>query len=120
KLSGVYVCEKSSEHGLIRDCLPPCHVPHSRYHDLPEQALLKSGYQVLSRSDEVGADLFIKQRRSLFLFCQGHPEYDLCPLHREYRADVLKFLNGERDIYPRMPRNYFDADTADVLEAFRQ
>ena len=38
--------------------------------------------------------------RSLFVFLQGHPEYDPTTLLREYRRDVGRFLRRERDGYP--------------------
>ena len=44
---------------------------------------------MLSRSPVAGADLFIKQRKSLFVFLQGHPEYDPGSLLREYQRDAF-------------------------------
>jgi len=63
--------------------------------------------------------MFVKERKSLFLFFQGHPEYDTDTLTREYRRDIGRFLRGERDSYPQMPKGYFDGQTADMLNAFR-
>jgi homoserine O-succinyltransferase len=81
--------------------------------------LTARGYRILSRSPEIGPDTFVRQGRSLFLFVQGHPEYDRHALHREYRRDVRRFLRGQSDRYPEIPSGYFDADTARVLEEFR-
>jgi homoserine O-succinyltransferase len=64
--------------------------------------------------------MFVKQRRSLFLFVQGHLEYDPAALFREYRRDIRRYISGERDRYPEMPRGYFDEDAAAALAAFRQ
>ena len=64
--------------------------------------------------------MFIRQRKSLSIFFQGHPEYDPGALLREYRRDIARFLAGERDSYPEMPRGYFDRETADAFAAFRQ
>src|SRR6516164_5648497 len=74
---------------------------------------------VLSRSDEIGADIFIKERGSLFVFLQGHPEYDASTLLREYRRDVARFLRHERETFPAQPHRYFDQPSAQALEAFR-
>jgi homoserine O-succinyltransferase/O-acetyltransferase len=63
--------------------------------------------------------MFMKQGKSLFLFLQGHPEYDQGSLLREYYRDVGRFLRGERDAYPQMPRDYFDTDCGAALDAFR-
>lgn len=120
KLSGVFTCTTFRRHALAEGFPTSWPVPHSRYNDLPEDALRASGYHVLSRSDQVGVDLFVKQRASLFLFFQGHPEYDRASLLREYRADIVKFLNGERQNYPGTPENYFDDETMAALRAYRR
>jgi homoserine O-succinyltransferase len=120
KLSGVFGCRSSGSHPLLAGMPDSWCVPHSRYNDLPAQALSDRGYQVLSVSDQAGADIFIKQRSSLFVFLQGHPEYDRFALFREYRRDVTRFLAGERDTYPEMPLGYFDDLAAAELTAFRQ
>jgi len=70
------------------------------------------------RSPETGPDMFVRQSRSLFLFLQGHPEYDRHALHREYRRDVGRFLRARSERYPEIPCNYFDADTRGVLAEF--
>src|SRR5262249_52412043 len=57
--------------------------------------------------------------RSLFVFLQGHPEYEPSTLGREYRRDVGRFLRGERDTYPVQPQRYFDPDTTRALDDFR-
>ena len=80
-----------------------------------------NGYQVLTRSPAAGVDTFVRQdASSLFLFFQGHPEYDAGALLSEFRRDVGRFLKGERDRYPAMPQHYFDAATEAALAAFRQ
>jgi homoserine O-succinyltransferase len=63
--------------------------------------------------------MFIKEEKSLFVFLQGHPEYDPDSLLREYQRDVGRFLRAERETYPQMPRGYFDAGTTAALAAFR-
>ncbi len=76
------------------------------------------GYTVLTRSEDAGVDMFIKQiQRSLFVFIQTHPEYDVGTLLREYRRDVARFHTGKRSLYPKLPRNYFGPDVAAELEA---
>jgi homoserine O-succinyltransferase len=62
----------------------------------------------------------VKQRKSLFVFFQGHPEYEADTLLLEYRRDIRRFLRRERDLYPAMPQGYFDDDTVDVLTAVRK
>ena len=120
KLTGVFACEKLTDHHpLIADQPSQWLVPHSRHNGLAEDVLASRGYRNLLGSPETGPHMFIRQRRSLFLFLQGHPEYDRHALHREYRRDVGRFLRGRSDRYPEIPCNYFDPDTMARLAAFR-
>jgi homoserine O-succinyltransferase/O-acetyltransferase len=120
KLLGLFECTRASDHAIVAGMPARWCIPHSRYNDLPERALADAGYRLLSRSPQAGADLFMKQAGSLFLFFQGHPEYDPDALLREYRRDVGRFLRAEREDYPAMPRDYFDVATAAALAAFEQ
>jgi homoserine O-succinyltransferase len=95
-------------------------MPHSRWNEIPEDALTSCGYRVLTRSDEAGVDAFVKQRKSLSVFFQGHPEYEAQTLMLEYRRDIKRFLTRERDTYPPMPRGYFDEPTVAALSALRE
>jgi homoserine O-succinyltransferase len=120
KLCGVFECCKTADHPIVRGTLARWRVSHSRYNEVPEAALAPCGYRVLSRSDEVGADLFVKQQKSLFVYFQGHPEYDRDTLGREYRRDVGRFLKRERTVYPEMPQGYFDAAATAALVALKE
>jgi homoserine O-succinyltransferase len=119
KLSGVFDCEKVSEHDILANTPAAWCIPHSRSNDLPEKALVNAGYQILSRSPIAGADMFMKQGKSLFLFLQGHPEYDQGSLLREYQRDIGRYLRNERDAYPQTPRDYFRAEAAAAVGDFR-
>jgi homoserine O-succinyltransferase/O-acetyltransferase len=120
KLIGVFDCAKVEKHRIMAGVPARWSVPHSRYNDLPEEALVARGYRVLSRSADAGADLFIKEGESLDIFFQGHPEYRPDTLLGEYRRDVGRFLASERADYPELPRGYFDEDAVAALTAFRQ
>jgi homoserine O-succinyltransferase/O-acetyltransferase len=120
KLSGVFDCVKSVNHRILADIPDRWSVPHSRYNGLPEELLVRHNYQILARSEETGADLFVKKRNSLFVFFQGHPEYQPDTLFREYRRDAVRFVSGERYDYPEMPSGYFDMDATAALTAFRE
>lgn len=119
KLSGVFECVRLADHPLLATMPARWTTPHSRYNVLPEERLRGRGYRVLSRSREAGADIFAKRCGSLFVFLQGHPEYDAGALGREYRRDVVQFLAGKSDTYPELPANYFPADVAAAMREFR-
>jgi homoserine O-succinyltransferase/O-acetyltransferase len=118
KCFGSFEHMRTSDHRLLEGLSSPILTPHSRWNEISEEALVSSGYRVLSKS-AAGVDIFVRERRSLFLFFQGHPEYDADTLAREYRRDVGRFLRGERDSYPDLPKQYFDLVTTERLNAFR-
>lgn len=120
KLSGLFESSKVQDHTIMFGAPSSWRVPHSRYNELPEDALISNGYSILSRSPKAGVDIFVKQTKSLFIYLQGHPEYDPGALLREYRRDSARFLAGERDDYPEIPSGYLDNETTAVLEAYRK
>ena len=119
KRFGVFDCACASDHPLTAPAPLRVRMPHSRWNDLPEDALLSAGYRVLLRS-AAGVDAFVKERQSLFIFFQGHPEYEAETLWLEYRRDVKRFLRHERKTHPLMPQDYFDRDTVAALTAIQQ
>jgi homoserine O-succinyltransferase/O-acetyltransferase len=109
KQFGVYDCERVSGHPLTEGIPSSFKVPHSRWNGLPEDELVARGYGILSRTADAGVDTFVQQHKSLFVFFQGHPEYESNTPLLEYRRDIGRFVRGEMGTYPTMPRGYFDA-----------
>jgi homoserine O-succinyltransferase len=120
KCSGVYDCTRTNDDWLMRDLPVTLKVSHSRYNELRESELTARGYEILTRSDVAGVDIFARQLESRFIFFQGHPEYDASSLQREYMRDLARFLSGESNNYPNIPAGYFDAGTVEQLESFEQ
>lgn len=119
KVSGLFDCARAEDHLFFRHHPPQWFTPHSRYNEIRESDLLSCGYQILSKSPVAGVDIFAKCD-SLFLFVQGHPEYDIDVLYREYRRDVGRFLSGASDIYPEIPRGPYFAECSTIaFEQFR-
>jgi homoserine O-succinyltransferase len=90
KLFGIFECARAAEHPLTSATPSRFRLPHSRWNGAPEEDLTACGYSVLTRSADAGVDTFIKQRKKLFVFFQGHPEYEFDTLLREYRRVILK------------------------------
>ena len=120
KRFGVFEHSVLAGHPLVRGVSAPLRMPHSRWNELPVAQLRAAGYAILSCSPESGADLFVKQRRSLHLFFQGHPEYERTTLFKEYRRDVGRFLSGQQSSYPPLPCRYFSAAAAAALREFQE
>ncbi|MGO9087685.1 MAG: homoserine O-succinyltransferase MetA [Candidatus Sulfotelmatobacter sp.] len=120
KQFGVFEFTKTANHRLTDGTLATVRFPHSRWNEVQADELTASGYLVLTQSAEGGVDSFVKKKkRSLFVHFQGHPEYGAQTLLKEYRRDIKRFLRGERETYPSMPKGYFDAAAADILSDFR-
>jgi homoserine O-succinyltransferase len=119
KCSGIFDFELTGTHPVAAGLPAKIQFPHSRYNELPEEDLVAGGYSILTTSANAGVDTFVKQGRSLFLFFQGHPEYEAPTLLGEYRRDIGRFLRNEREHYPNMPQGYFDDSTVEAMTAFR-
>jgi homoserine O-succinyltransferase/O-acetyltransferase len=117
---GVFECVRVIEHPLMEGVPAHFHVPHSRWNGVAESDLTAHGYRVLSRMVGNTVDTFVKQEGSLFVFLQGHLEYESDTLMREYRRDVGRYVKGEADAYPLLPRGYFDRATEAALELLRE
>jgi homoserine O-succinyltransferase/O-acetyltransferase len=116
---GVFECAQVSDHPLMRGLSSQFNVPQSRWNDVAEKDLTDLGYSVLSRIAGNGVDAFVKQEKSMFVFFQGHFEYQSHTLMREYRRDLGRYVKGETDTYPPLPRRYFDCSTEKVLTTLR-
>jgi homoserine O-succinyltransferase len=121
KCIGVFTETKATDHPLTLDVPSNLRIPHSRWNEVREGPLEESGYTILTKSAEVGVDSFVKQhKRSLFVYFQGHPEYDAQSLLGEYRRDIGRFLRRESDSYPAMPKGYFNKDAEETLITFKR
>jgi homoserine O-succinyltransferase/O-acetyltransferase len=120
KLSGVFECESVEDNWLLHGLIGSVAIPHSRYNDLCERELVSKGYNILTRSARAGVDMFVKSKRSLFIFLQGHPEYDAHSLLGEYRRDIGRFLQSEAEAYPALPQSYFNEISTRLLADFAE
>jgi homoserine O-succinyltransferase len=96
KRCGVFAHDTLPDQPLLKGISTPLHTPHSRWNELPVDALRDAGYSIVSASAASGADMFTKQAGSLLVFFQGHPEYEDTTLLREYRRDVGRYLRGQQ------------------------
>jgi homoserine O-succinyltransferase/O-acetyltransferase len=118
KRFGLFDCNRIGDAAILAGLPAIIQLPHSRWNELREDDLVAHGYDILTRSSTAGVDMFIKKWRSLFVFFQGHPEYDVDTLLREYRRDIGRFLRGERSEFPTMPEAYFAEETEEALRTY--
>lgn len=120
KRFGVYEHEILASHPLLESLRAPLPTPHSRWNDLPVDALESAGFTILTGSSATGADLFVHAGRSLMACFQGHPEYDSLTLLKEYRRDVGRYLRAEQPAWPTLPQGYFNSRGLELIEAYRR
>jgi homoserine O-succinyltransferase/O-acetyltransferase len=125
KCSGVYPGAVQHASGPLAEGLPDAiPVPHSRMNDVPEAALLEAGYRIIVGEGQAGIGWAVATRnldRSLFVLCQGHPEYATLSLLREYRRDVRRYLFGRGAVaYPRLPEGYLGPEAVGILSDFER
>jgi homoserine O-succinyltransferase/O-acetyltransferase len=121
KQFGVFESTKECDHALVSNSAERLRFPHSRWNEVTADELTSAGYSVLTKSRDAGVDVFVQQKRkSLFVYFQGHPEYSALTLFKEYRRDIKRFLNHERETYPTMPQGYFDVAASRLLSEFQK
>jgi homoserine O-succinyltransferase/O-acetyltransferase len=112
----VHTCRKRA-HPLLRDVNTQFDVPHSRWNTLDLSKLEEAGLCVLVQSEQEDIHLATSPDGFRFIFSQGHPEYDINSLLKEYKREVLRFAINERADYPPAPENYFDERSRELAGA---
>ena len=116
---GVFSHRTSSfAHPLVRNINTRFNVPHSRFNDISQSQMEDAGMCVLVTSQEAGVHLAVSEDLFRFVFFQGHPEYDRNSLFKEYKREVGRFVNGEREDYPKVPDHYLSAEGITLLKRF--
>ncbi len=105
KISGVY------RHELIKPFSPIVRgfddafdAPHSRYAEVPADAIMAHPELDIVASSEVAGPYIILREDGRQLFITGHSEYEPTCLRDEYERDLAAGLD------PEIPENYFPGD----------
>lgn len=115
---GVYQHRILTSHHLLRDVDEPVAAPHSHWYDVTREDMEAVGLTVLVESDEAGVHMAVSDD-DFYVFFQGHPEYDVISLLKEYRRELGRYYRGERSDYPPVPEHYFDEVGLAAVEAYR-
>ncbi|MCB1556799.1 MAG: homoserine O-succinyltransferase [Alphaproteobacteria bacterium] len=116
---GVYghtVTDRS--HPLVRATNTLFDVPHSRWNEITRAQFEAAGLSVLVESQEAGVHLAVSPDGLRLVCMQGHPEYDIESLLKEYKREVLRFQAGDCPAYPPFPVNTFGPKAQAVLEEY--
>ncbi len=107
-------------HPLVGDVNTRFDVPHSRFNEITREQFEAANLHILVESGEAGVHLATSEDRFRLIFFQGHPEYDVISLMKEYKRELLRYSRGELPTYPPLPENYFSPWTQAVLDEHRQ
>ncbi|GMR16943.1 MAG: homoserine O-succinyltransferase [Gammaproteobacteria bacterium] len=106
-------------HPLVNGVNTRFDVPHSRYNQIDYSQFKEAGLHVLAESKEADVHLAVSEDQFRIVFLQGHPEYDIISLLKEYKREVNRFVNNERDDYPPFPENYFSLQAQAALSEYK-
>jgi len=109
-----YLLER--DHPLVAGVNTRFDIPHSRFNNISREQFESAGLKVLVESAEAGVHLAVSEDQFRIVFFQGHPEYDIISLLKEYKREVRCFINHERNDYPPIPDNYFTQQSAAILD----
>ncbi len=103
-------------HPLLRDINTRFDVPHSRYNTITHEQFEKAGLTILIESPEAGVHMAVSPDQFRNIYLQGHPEYYTNSLLKEYKREVNRYLNDERDL-PPYPEHYFVPEAQAIADA---
>jgi homoserine O-succinyltransferase len=107
------------EHPIVKGMNTVFDVPHSRYSEITRGQFEKAGMRILVESPEAGVHM-ATSRDGLRLVCfQGHPEYDVFSLLKEYRREVQNYMTRARPDYPPFPEHYFDVRAQEIAARYK-
>lgn len=93
--------------------------PHSHVYEVNAGQFEEKGLRVLAKSKQADLHLAVSPDGFRFVFFQGHPEYDAVSLLKEYKREVVRFIEGIRSTYPIYPENYLYGEARELLEDYK-
>jgi homoserine O-succinyltransferase len=105
------------DHPLLRDINTRFDVPHSRYNTITQAQFENAGLTILIESPDNEVHMAVSPDQFRNIYLQGHPEYHTNSLLKEYKREVLRYLNSERE-RPPFPANYFVPEVQALADAY--
>ncbi len=107
-------------HPLTVDINTRFQVPHSRWNAIYPEQFREAGLRVLvNEVDDGCVHLATSPDGIRQVFFQGHPEYDTISLLKEFKREVLRYIDGEIEAFPPFPDHYFGRFEQAVLNEYR-
>jgi len=108
------------EHPLVLGVNTRFDVPHSRFYQVDRNQFDAVGLKILVESKEAGVHLAVSEDGFRIVMFQGHPEYDVISLLKEYKREVMHYIKTESDSYPPVPENYFTPLNKEILKEYHR
>ena len=108
------------KHPLVNGVNTRFDVPHSRFNQIDRVQFDAAGLHVLVEAEDIGVHLAVSKDGFRIVFFQGHPEYDIISLLKEYKRELSRFANGECDDCPPYPENYFSLQIQAIFAEHRE
>jgi homoserine O-succinyltransferase len=107
-----------ASHPLVSNINTRFDTCHSRFNDVPREQMEAAGIRPLVVGKEPGVLLAVSPDGLRFVYFQGHPEYDIISLMKEYKREISRYLRREREDYPPFPDHYFSDEARSMLESY--
>ena len=104
-------------HPLLREINTRFDVPHSRWNAITREQIEAAGLSVLIQSFDGDVHMAVSPDQLRMVYFQGHPEYDINSLLKEYKRDLLGYLHG-KNAQPPYPDNYFPLPARELAERY--
>jgi homoserine O-succinyltransferase/O-acetyltransferase len=119
KCWGVYSHRvQDRSHPLMQNMNTRFDVPHSRWNEVRREDMVAAGLHILVESETAGVHVAVSPDQCRIVYLQAHPEYDRNSLLKEYKREVLRFLNGELSEPPPHPEHYFSDEARQLAGAY--
>ena len=105
------------DHPLLYGTNTRFDVPHSRWNEITSAQLSRVGVRVLVESVEGDFHLGTSDDGIRRVYLQGHPEYDVNSLLKEYKREVARHLAGDLSALPPLPARYLPPAAARIARA---
>ncbi len=104
-------------HPLLREINTRFDVPHSRWNAITPAQIEDAGLSLLIRSFDGDFHMAVSPDQLRMVYFQGHPEYDINSLLKEYKRDLLGYFRGANR-QPPFPENYFPLEAREIAERY--
>lgn len=106
-------------HPFVNDVNTLFDVPHSRFNEISHQQFEEAGLHVLAASPAAGVHMAVSEDLFRIVYFQGHPEYDINSLLKEYKREVIRYIENSRSDYPPFPQSYFSIQVQAILLEYK-